>query len=390
MRTVRTLTAVAAVTGIAVTLGALPASAAPPAKVSVVAQHLDNPRGLSVRNGLIYIAESGHGGVHNCLIDKSTSPPTANCIGRSSRITAVRENIPNGQLAFHHPVVTNIISVSDRTGVGSGGVSAVSVPANGTVYGIMGANTHEIPPPSSVPPGFANLLQGAKRQLGQIIVATGKGRFNAIAGIGDLDWTWTLQHKSFVPSQFPDANPNAILVEGSTRYVVDAGANTLDTVVGKNVVARAFFPAPPHSPTDTVPTCVARGPDKALYVAELLGGAYEPKHARVWRITPGHKTVWATGLTTVNGCGFDQTGAFYATEFQTGGLESSNPAGDVVRITNNGKTLTHLAVGQLSFPSGFAAGPHGVYVSNCSIAPASGFGPCPTGGTVVRIPLPVT
>ncbi len=140
-----------------------------------------------------------------------------------------------------------------------------------------------------------------------------------------------------------------------------------------------------------MPTCVDRGPDGAFYVGELLGGFYSPGHARVWRVVPGQApTVWATGLTTVQGCGFGSDGAFYATEFETGGLSegpTSDPAGDVVRIDPNG-TRTHLGVGRLFFPSGFAAGSDGaIYVSNCSVAPAAGLGPqlCPTGGQVVRI-----
>jgi hypothetical protein len=45
-----------------------------------------------------------------------------------------------------------------------------------------------------------------------------------------------------------------------------------------------------------------------------------------------------------------------------------------------------LGLGRLFWPSGFAAGANGsIYVSNCSIAPAAGFGPCPQGGQVVRI-----
>ena len=73
-----------------------------------------------------------------------------------------------------------------------------------------------------------------------------------------------------------------------------------------------------------------------------------------------------------------------------GGLDESpqgNPAGDVVRIDRHGHR-THLGVVKLFYPSGFAAGPHGaIYVSNCSIAPATGLGMqlCPTGGQVVRI-----
>ena len=65
----------------------------------------------------------------------------------------------------------------------------------------------------------------------------------------------------------------------------------------------------------------------------------------------------------------------------------ANPVGDVVRIDRHGQR-THLEVGKLFFPSGFAAAPDGaIYVSNCSIAPASGMSPklCPTGGQVVRI-----
>jgi hypothetical protein len=92
----------------------------------------------------------------------------------------------------------------------------------------------------------------------------------------------------------------------------------------------------------------------------------------------------------VQSCGFGRDGAFYATEFQVGGLSEDPgaiPAGDVLRIDRHGHR-THLGVGKLFYPSGFAAGSDGaIYVSNCSIAPATGMGPklCPTGGQVVRI-----
>src|SRR5205085_1051446 len=142
------------------------------------------------------------------------------------------------------------------------------------------------------------------------------------------------RHKDLAPKDFPDANPNAVLFSAGHRYVADAGANTLTEVYanGKTKVI-AFFPVPANSQSDAVATCVARGPDGALYVGELLGGFYTPGHARIWRVVPGHApTVWARGLTTVQGCGFGGDGAFYATEFQTSGLAGTNPAGDVVRL----------------------------------------------------------
>jgi len=36
--------------------------------------------------------------------------------------------------------------------------------------------------------------------------------------------------------------------------------------------------------------------------------------------------VWATGLTTMQGCGFGRDGAFYATEYQVGGLNEGHRA----------------------------------------------------------------
>ena len=142
------------------------------------------------------------------------------------------------------------------------------------------------------------------------------------------------------------------------RAVVRAHANILSEVKQNGAVkVLAFFPVPVNWESDSVATCVARGPDGALYVGELLGGFYEPGNARIWRVVPGHApTVWATGLTTVQGCGFGKDGAFCATEFQTDGLNfapDANPAGDVVRIDKHGHRA-HLGVGKLFYPSGFA------------------------------------
>ena len=354
------------------------ASSGSPSSVTVVASHLGNPRGLSFGDdGKLYVAEAGRGNGNHCVSDPEMGSV---CVGQNGAIDAI------GADGTVTPVVTGLISVAGPDGSGAEGMVAVSA-SGGTVYGQFGGNTFGIP--TSGLPTF--LQQNAHRELGQFGMASGAAFANG-AGVGDYDYIWSNAHKELNP-QFPDSNPNGVLVTGGRRFVVDAGANTLDEVRPDGTVdVLTYFDVPAGSPTDAVPTCVAKGPDGALYVGELLGGDFAPGHARVWRVdvsgAKATKSVWARGLTTVQGCGFDPAGNFYATEFQINGLgegPTSDPTGALVKIAPDG-SRSNLGVGSLFVPSGFAAGPDGsLYVSNCSIAPPRGFGPCRDGGAVVKV-----
>jgi sugar lactone lactonase YvrE len=348
-------------------------------KVTVIASHLNNPRGLAAApGGRLYLAEAGRGG-KVCV--KGGEQGTT-CIGLTGSFDLVTKHGVKR-------LVTGLISGAGEGGVAAEGPVSVSRGPNGSFYGLFGLSSHEVPPKGAIP-GY--LRAAALAELGRLVRVSHHHSIRVVSDVGDQDWAWTNTHRYLAPKDFPDANPNAVLYSHGHRYVIDAGANTLVNV-HRNGAAKviAFFPVPKGSQSDSVPTCVARGPDGALYVGELLGGFYSPGHARIWRVVPGHAPkVWATGLSTVQGCGFGHDGAFYATEFQTGGLNegpTANPAGDVVRIDRHGHR-THLGVGKLFYPSGFAAGRDGsIYVSNCSIAPAGGLGPqlCKNGGQVVRI-----
>jgi hypothetical protein len=348
---------------------------------TVVADHLNNPRGLSpAPDDGLYLAEAGAGG-GVCV---TGGPAGTTCLGLTGSLDRVSTDGDGVQR-----IVTGLISGSGPGGVAAEGPVSVSRGPDGTFFAQFGLSSHEVPPPGAIPAG---LRDAALAQLGHLWLVKAHGRATDVSDVGDQDWTWTSTRINLAPNDFPDANPNAVLYSGGHRYVADAGSNILVQVKRNGAVqVLDFFAVPARAPRDAVPTCVARGPDGALYVGELLGGFFAPGHARIWRVVPGQApTVWATGLTTVQGCGFGSDGAFYATEFQVGGLNEApgaNPAGDVVRIDRQGNR-THLGVGKLFFPSGFAAGPDGaIYVSNCSIAPATGLGPqlCPTGGQVVRI-----
>ena len=349
-------------------------------KVTVIADHLSNPRGLApAPGGGLYLAEAGRGG-QVCVAGGEQG---TTCLGKTGSFDLVTKHGVKR-------IVTGLISGSGEGGVAAEGPVSVSRGPDGTFYGQFAGNTHIVPPKGAIP---AKLRAAALAELGRLVRVSPHHSIKVVSNVGDQDWAWTNARVKLAPRSFPDSNPNAVLYSHGRWYVADAGANAL-AEVHRNGVAKviAFFGVPKGSQSDSsVPTCVARGPDGALYVGELLGGFYSPGHARVWRVVPGHAPkVWATGLTTVQGCGFGRDGAFYATEIQVGGLNegpTANPAGDVVRIDRHGHR-THLGVGKLFYPSGFAAGADGaIYVSNCSIAPAGGMGPqlCKTGGQVVRI-----
>lgn len=345
---------------------------------TVVADHLNNPRGLSpAPGGGLYLAEAGSGG----KVCVTGGEQGETCVGKTGSFDLVTKYGVTR-------LVTGLISGSGKGGVAAEGPVSVSRGPYGTLFGLFGLNTHEVPPTGAIP---ANLRAAALAQLGHLVQVS-PGSIRTVSSVGDQDWAWASTRVNLAPKDYPDANPNAVLSSHGDVYVVDAGANVL-VDVQRNGAAKvvAFLGVPAGSQSDSVPTCVARGPDGALYVGELLGGSHSPGHARIWQVVPGHAPkVWATGLSTVQGCGFGRDGAFYATEFQVAGLNEdpgANPAGDVVRIDRYGHR-THVGAGKLFFPSGFAAGSDGaIYVSNCSIAPASGMGPqlCPSGGQVVRI-----
>jgi glucose/arabinose dehydrogenase len=206
--------------------------------------------------------------------------------------------------------------------------------------------------------------------------------------VGDQQYAWAGQHASLW-IEFPDSNPYGVLVtkdpttDAIRTYVVDAGSNTLSEVMpdGTNRVI-AFIPNDPVR--DSTPTCVAQGPDGALYVGTLDLVAnlfvFGPGQSHVYRVDPntseGYLTaahVWASGLTTVTSCTFDRSGNFWGTEmFQP----TSGPPGDLVRIpVANPAAVQHIGGGLLPVPGGIAQGPDGamyVTVGSAATAPGSG------------------
>ena len=293
------------------------------------------------------------------------------CAGLTSGIS----KITHGRA---HRVLDGLISVAGPDGTAAEGIVAVATqepavrPDRPEQQGAAGS-------------GAARRCAGRRADpTGSTIGVSRRGSWWPIAWTGNADYDWTADHKQLQPDQFPDANPNGLTVRGRTVYVADAGANLLAKVTGKgHVSSLAYFQVPPQSPTDGVPTCVAKAGDGSLYVGELLGGTATTGQARVWQVWPNGKAkVKWTGFTGIQGCGFDDRGNFYVTEFQAHGMFGPDPAGDVVGIKPDG-TRTTFGAGSLFFASGFAYRDGSVYVSNWSIMP--GRNPGGHAGEVVKI-----
>jgi glucose/arabinose dehydrogenase len=205
--------------------------------------------------------------------------------------------------------------------------------------------------------------------------------------VGDQQYAWAASHASLW-KEFPDSNPYGVLVtkdpttDAIRTYVVDAGSNTLSEVMpdGTNRII-AFVPNDPIR--DSTPTCVAQGPDGALYVGTLdlfANFGFGPGQSHVYRVDPNTSEsyltaahVWASGLTTITSCTFDRAGNFWGTEmFQP----TSGPPGDLVRIPfANPAAVQHIGGGSLPVPGGIAQGPDGamyVTVGSAATAPGSG------------------
>lgn len=260
-------------------------------------------------------------------------------------------------------------------------------------------------------------------QLGNLYRLNGAtGAPHVVSNVGDQMWDWTGDHANLVPAypdgsaQFPDSNPYAVLVTGSTSgghdewhsqhagrartFVADAGANTVSEIM-PNGTARVIAFLPNAKFSDAIPTCITQGPDGALYVGTLAlaDNTIASGASAVYRINPnyhgsptapGSSKVWATGLTDVTGCTFDRAGNFWATEmfYQGPGPALVPPTaapGDIAKIPfRHPSSVTHYGWSSTGtafpVPGGIAAARNGdLYVSIGSDSPV------PNSGAVVRV-----
>ncbi len=356
---------------------AVPAVAeATPASIqeTVVQVGLNAPRHLVLTEAGLVVTEAGTGGpagTSNCATGPSTegAGTTQYCTGQTGAISM----ISRGQII---PVLSKLPSVIEENIQEVTGPSAIAYGHGQEAVTIDDFLVNKDGSNSLLPKPFASAF-GTLR-----LISREKTRVVDIAAFAAAH-PQSASSLGTIPGETPyDSDPYDVVAYRGGWVVADAGANDLLYVSATGRISMlARFPAVAEqlpagvlgNPTpitveaQAVPTSVAIGPDGALYVGLLRGVPSDPGTAYIYRVVPGYQPViWARGLTSVTAIAFDRQGRLLATEFNTGGLLSPPTVpGALVRISDNGQTVTTLPVPGLYQPTGLAVSADGtVYVSN--------------------------
>jgi hypothetical protein len=368
---------------------AVPASAQP--TIEVIADGLDNPRGVKVvEDGSIYVAEAGVGG------ETCQDPAEGGiCYGPTGAIARVSgdgvERVVDGLN-------------SSASGPEVGGVSDLAVGDDGSLYLIMNLGMDPAAR-ADLPPEFA--------EAGWLVRVADDGTIEPVADVA------AFESENDPDAEFGghvDSNPYGIVATDAGVVVADAGGNdvlqvapdgttsllgvippTILELTGEELAAlgpppegEGELPPPDEAvpfPSEAVPTSVTVGPDGALYVGLLTGAPFPVGGASVWRLAEGEEpTEYATGFTNIMGLGFGPDGTLYAAEMVQGGLmsvfagEDVPPFGAVVSVGPDGGEPQVVASGeQLMALGGLAVDAEGaIYVSTGTIMG-------PGGGALVKI-----
>jgi glucose/arabinose dehydrogenase len=322
---------------------------------TVVAGGLANPRGLTFGpGGRLFVAQAGLGG-------------NTGKISEIQRPTSVNPSVRD--------VITGLLSIPGENPGEFVGVDGISALGNGNMAAIIGESE----------------LGGEPAPAGHLLQFNIAGQSRDLANVGSYNYAWSEAHQYLAPNDFlpGDSNPYGVLAVPGGVYVADAGTNTLNFVKANGDISiLAYFPN--NIIADATPTCIAKGPDGALYVGTLalVDSIVMGPRAKVYRVDPTQANPndldtivtlaqpWATGLWPITGCAVGPDGSFYASQFFTRfqpGPGSPFHDGDVVKIDFTTGARTSLTSRTLDMPGGVAVGPDGaVYVSNHSAFVPSG------------------
>jgi len=314
--------------------------------VSVAMSGLDNPRGLAVGpEGALYVVEAGRGGDGPGIVsrgDLRTYGPT----GAVSRFWNGRQE----------RVVTGLPSLIGRNSREVTGPHDISMLGRGEAHVTIGLGFD---------PARRAELGSVGDRFGRLAHVLPNGRWRLEEDLGAFELA------ANPDAGLPDSNPYGLLALPGERVVADAGANALLRVAADGRIdALAVLPFLPN-PTvprvgppliQPVPTSVAVGPDRALYIGQLTGVPFLVGAARVYRLVPGGEPeVYLGGFTAIIDLDFGPDGSLYVLQHATG--PSLSGPGALIHVAPDGTRET--VFDGLDHPTSAVVGPDGaLYVSN--------------------------
>lgn len=327
----------------------------------VMAQGLDNPRGLSFGpDGAIYVVEAGRGGTSALCLANPTGPGQR-CYGPTGAVTRVLTGAPLQQAR----VLVGLPSIAIQSGAEAIGPHDIDFTTD-TAFITVGSGGD----PATLQP-----FRQASIPFGQLLGVSFTGQITPLVDVANYE---TLNNPAGGPL---DSNLYALDIQSYRGVVTDAGANALLQILPDlSIQTLAVFPSRtvmgPGGPVqmESVPTAITEGPDGSLYVGELTGFPFPVGGANVYRVPAGGGTpvVVATGFTNIIDIAIGADGAAYVLEHDANSLLNAGTTGRLVKIGPFG-FQTELATGLLPDPGGMVIGPdNAVYVTTNSSAPGTG------------------
>jgi len=351
-----------------------PAPPLPPG-AEVVAEGLDNPRGLLLApDGTLWIAEAG--GVPPDDAAPCGPGPEGNevCSNTTGAITRVADGV-------QERVATGLRSVGERTGMNAIGPQALALGADDTLYVLFGVGAD--------PATRADNEADGPQQLGRL--------FSLDPDSGEL--TEVVDVSAYETSDNPDggaidSNPFAMVaLDDGSLAIADAGANALLQVGADGAISTlAVFPDQSTEATDgsemminAVPDALDVDADGGFYVGQLTGFPFPPDGASVYTVAAGggDPELFAEGFTNIIDVATAPDGGVYVLELNSGGLLNVDPAdpstlaGALIKVSADG--TQEVVVDGLTLPTSLAVADDGtIYVANAGVIAGA--------GQVLRIP----
>ncbi|PSM47415.1 ScyD/ScyE family protein [Chroococcidiopsis sp. CCALA 051] len=357
--------------------------------ISVVANDLDNPRGLNFSSdGSLYVTESGVGGDGRCIPGPSLQG-LSSCVGNSGAVTKIKDG-------KQERLLTGLPSIALRpTSTTAAGPQDIVFDAYNNPYLLIGYGGN---------PETRDFPEGAPSwgQLYQVDLLT--GHLKSLADLAKYELDNNADGKDTLDvSGEVASNPYAFTIKGHTAYIVDAAANDLLSVslnggslgvlsvLPTQTIKDPIFPTPapgqvlpPEAPPpgqtpaeieiQSVPTGVAVGPDDALYVSEYTGFPFPVGKARVLRVAAdGKTTVYAEGFTQISDLEFDRQGNLYVLQYANQPQWTGSVDGALIQVAPDGTRTTLVSGNGLESPTALTIGRDGaIYISNKGDRPKEG------------------